>query len=615
MKINNNINKTLISILFSIIGTISIPYIVRYDNILSYTNDIVSIIIFVSLYYLFHKTISHKNIKSLKTTYLIGVMFSLFLVLGVQIDKTGEIELSGGTCISILSMSLIISCILTNFYNFLDKIKVNKENEIINKKKYKSPQKNAKFFFCNMQKSDKTKFIIIVCLVIFLCWVPVFLAVYPGYFCHDAFTQFRQVDSGNLNSHHPVLHTLLLGVTVKMVYNITNSWNTGIAVYTILQMLVISACLSYCIYFLNKHKVSKKIQIATLIYYAFFPVVVMFGMCSTKDSLFTAITLVTVLFIIDMILDKKEFFSNSVQVLKFILAIFLMFAFRNNAIYAFILFIPILIYICKGYRRKMLLIIVSIFILWGTYTGPIHNILNVKKSSNIEMLSVPLQQVARVYNYNYDSLTEKQVETMYEVISEENLKRYEPKLSDPIKGACKVNILQKDYMKYFKLWAEIGIKNPKIYVESFLENTLGYWYPNTIIDGYCIGWNYESETTFFKAATEKPGERDSKNPLLEKIYYEISRGTTMQKIPVISMLFSVGFVFWVLIICLGYNIYKKRNAIIVPLLLILFQWFTVVFGPIVLPRYVLILFFAFPLFITFLFNGNRFEKNVSKEES
>lgn len=102
---------------------------------------------------------------------------------------------------------------------------------------------------------------------------------------------------------------------------------------------------------------------------------------------------------------------------------------------------------------------------------------------------------------------------------------------------------------------------------------------------------------------------ESKLPFLNYIYYLISRDTIVQQIPVISMLFSPGANFWAFLICYCYSIYKKRKEIIIGLSLILFLWITVIFGPIVLVRYVLILFFAFPLILTFMLNGNKFIKD------
>lgn len=62
------------------------------------------------------------------------------------------------------------------------------------------------------------------------------------------------------------------------------------------------------------------------------------------------------------------------------------------------------------------------------------------------------------------------------------------------------------------------------------------------------------------------------------------------------------------LICIGYNIYKKRKEIVVVLSLILLLWITVLLGPMVLVRYALILFFGFPLIVSFMLNGDRFKR-------
>ena len=46
--------------------------------------------------------------------------------------------------------------------------------------------------------------------VILLCWLPVWLAYYPGLWNYDPW-QVDQVITGIYSKHHPLLHTLLLG--------------------------------------------------------------------------------------------------------------------------------------------------------------------------------------------------------------------------------------------------------------------------------------------------------------------------------------------------------------------------------------------------------------------
>ena len=70
---------------------------------------------------------------------------------------------------------------------------------------------------------------------------------------------------------------------------------------------------------------------------------------------------------------------------------------------------------------------------------------------------------------------------------------------------------------------------------------------------------------------------------------------------------------WIFLICIWYNIYKKRKEIVGSLIVIVFILFTMLFGPIVLIRYMLILFYAFPLFVAFCFNGNKFTKKLDEQ--
>ena len=68
--------------------------------------------------------------------------------------------------------------------------------------------------------------------VIFLCYIPVFLAVYPGFFVYDAQDEYLQVVTRSFSTHHPLLHVLLLGGIIQLVYKLTGSYNLGIACYT-----------------------------------------------------------------------------------------------------------------------------------------------------------------------------------------------------------------------------------------------------------------------------------------------------------------------------------------------------------------------------------------------
>ena len=79
--------------------------------------------------------------------------------------------------------------------------------------------------------------ILLRALALFLLWLPVFLAVYPGFFAYDATDEFNEVLTGEYVTRHPLLHVLMLGKTVTAFYDLTGSFNIGIAVsYTHLDV-------------------------------------------------------------------------------------------------------------------------------------------------------------------------------------------------------------------------------------------------------------------------------------------------------------------------------------------------------------------------------------------
>ena len=50
------------------------------------------------------------------------------------------------------------------------------------------------------------------CVVFILFfWFPAIFSLFPGAFAYDAYAEWQQVHLGNITSHHPVVHVLLLG--------------------------------------------------------------------------------------------------------------------------------------------------------------------------------------------------------------------------------------------------------------------------------------------------------------------------------------------------------------------------------------------------------------------
>ncbi len=111
-----------------------------------------------------------------------------------------------------------------------------------------------------------------------------------------------------------------------------------------------------------------------------------------------------------------------------------------------------------------------------------------------------------------------------------------------------------------------------------------------------------TESSYFGFETEPPGHRDSRFPLLEKFYECLSLRKFQQKVPVISQLFSPGFMWWLCAFVLVgiFGLGRKPCRTAIPLLPVVMVWLTVLLGPTTLVRYVLILWFIIPLYVVLI---------------
>lgn len=418
----------------------------------------------------------------------------------------------------------------------------------------------------------------IIWIFIFICWIPILLACYPGIFSYDAIYQCSQVtDTLNLNTHHPIIHTLLLGGCVQLGRSLFHSANAGMLLYSLLQMLINSCIFAYIITFLKKQHTSTIGILACLFFFALMPFNSILAICATKDTIFSALFALLFTFLYNLVFDPDQYFSSWKNLLFFSFIAFLAIAFRNNMLYAFILCIPFLLLFYRKYWKKMLIMLLLPLILFKLYEGLLYPSLNVTSGDSREAYSVIMQQYANVYN-NCE-LDSNDKEMLLLLMDDDAWSKYEPHKSDIIKNEFNTQIFEANLMKYVKLYVKLGLHYPSQYINAFLNLTYGYWYPNDLLP---------DNTTYRKYIEVYTGGDitfESKIPwLLEKLK-KIGMDSSYQSIPGFSMLFSPAFYIWSLIFITTICIYEKKYKFLTLMLLPCTFLLSILFGPVALLRY------------------------------
>lgn len=472
------------------------------------------------------------------------------------------------------------------------------------------------FLFSILEKAEKTSAAerrfskkdfalwLFLAILLFLFWVPCYLAGYPGFYNYDAFSQIPQVlyDEVPYNAHHPLIHTLLMGKIISFGYRHGADLNSGIALHSICQMMWCASAFSFVLCYIRKLTEGGWLYKTAFCYYAFFPPIAMFAMSTTKDIPFSVLLLFSVIFLHDMFQDLACFFRSKRKICRFLVTVVLMCLFRKNGIYAFLCIVPFLLTYKKEYAKKILLLCCTAVFSYFMISRCLLWVLDAEDGSTEEMLCVPMQQVARVYNdYGEAAFSAEELSLIYAGISETDLLNYNPFLADNIKNYFEYSVIQNHKTSFLMLWIQKGIEYPGSYIRAFLDNTYQAWYPGTSI----IKYPGSTETSYFSMKMYAGGYRDTKIPLLLQFYDKIASGFYYQKIPFVRLFFSVGAMLWIVLFTLADALYRRKISVKMSVLLILACCLTVFAGPVSLVRYYLILFYAFPLCIGFCLEGQQ----------
>lgn len=587
-------------------GTLCFPQIINLKgNPLVFTNSIFSVFIWLLCIYAVNlslRTIDLRDMRGWKLAGGLSFAFTTAMLFGSRLEAVGNVDFKDWKLwVSLPVLTCLFTILVRKSWNFLGNMEERKERltqYIKVPETLKSPVKNADiltFFF------------------LLLCWLPVLLAVYPGFFVYDAQDEYLQVASRTFTTHHPLVHVLMLGGIICAVHKVTDSYNLGIACYMLVQMCVVAGGFTILLSYLRKKKTGRLLRVLSLLYFAFFPVIVMFTLCSAKDTIFTVALLMLLLSMLEMGIARERFFSSKAEMAFFVLSALTMLLFRKNGIYAFALMIPVLLIYHKQYLKKMGTLLAVVVVSYFLISGGLAAALGAHETENQEILTVPIQQLARTYKFNKEIFTDEEIAILHEILPEEALALYNPKLSDPVKYRFQNGPYNADRWKYAELWLKIGLRKPLSYINAWLVNSYGFWYPDTIIDVYSgntvFTFTYE-DSSYFGYEVELPGVRASKIPWLDEAYRRLSLELEQEKIPIVSMIYSPGCLFWCFAFVFSYVFYRRKYHIMVPYFMIFLIWLTVLLGPTYLPRYVLIFWFGLPLFAAVMLEEEKFAQVV-----
>lgn len=431
---------------------------------------------------------------------------------------------------------------------------------------------------------------LITTLLCFLCWLPMFLYLFPGILTPDSLNQVKQVLGWtSYSNHHPWIHTLL----IKLFYSIgslfTSDLTVAISFYTVGQMILFAMSIAYflstCVHF----GVNTYICLGITAFYTLVPYHAVYAVTIWKDILFAA-TILCFTCSLFRITHRFTRLHCSIYFISCLLFCLL----RSNGWYAFIVSFPFLIFhFRKEWKRYALLHILAL-VLVLIIKIPIVNAFHVSQPDFVESLHIPIQQIANVLVHDRE-LSHEQLTLIDTVVSDhEKIKEvYVPTFADNVKDLIRAGnqgYLVANKGAYFKLWFQLLCKYPRDYIEAYVNQTYGYYYPDIF---YTIADNEGISQTDLNI-TARPIIH---GPLVVK-YKEIIL-KFYQIIPLYGLIWGMGFMAWLLLFLCASSIAREENHKLIYYIPCIALILTVLIATPVAAdfRYVYFLFVNMPLYI------------------
>jgi hypothetical protein len=208
------------------------------------------------------------------------------------------------------------------------------------------------------------------------------MVFWPGIMSTDSKSQWMQALSGNFTDWHPLFHTLLIALLMRLWYSP--------AIVVLVQITALTVTFMLGIRVLEKHGVSKNILWALSLVFAFWPPTPLMAVTLWKDIFYAIALLGFFILLLEIALTKGEWLAKQSTWLWLGVIAFFTAVFRQNGIAVSLITLSLLPFFYKNNRKTIAFAFLLFISLWALIKFPIANYLEKESTSSGNQLNIAL---------------------------------------------------------------------------------------------------------------------------------------------------------------------------------------------------------------------------------
>lgn len=409
--------------------------------------------------------------------------------------------------------------------------------------------------------------------LMFICWMPYLIILFPALMNWDTYYQITQCYLGDypvwiipweatgsltdawFSDHHPLFDTLLYGLAARLSDHFTGSWNAGLFAFVVLQALASAAILTSCVAYLQKLEVPRDFQRLAYLFFCLAPFIPIFAATLVKDTLFSPLFVLYFLMVVECARTKGESLRTSKRSIALFVALGILLALTKkpgmHIVIGSACVLAIVYRTCwKAYVAQLAGVILTMSFLLPNIVFPL---MHVVPGGTQETLGPLFQQTARYCTMYPEEMTDAERTSIDTVMGLEDLTaRYNPTNGDPVKFGYRYDsCTSSDILSYLATWTSQGLRHPDAYIQATLATAAPYvnmTEPVTIIDYVADAQHGGSDLVHQPQAIE---------PLRNTLF---SAYGSLCALPVAGVLFSAGLYVWLIpTVCLLALVMRKSR--------------------------------------------------------
>ena len=577
--------STLLTLFSVLAAAFAAPYLVPGDpDAQVFRNGVLPALLLLAAAYPAHAAFEKHPARALKYGLFLGLVFTFFLGVGSELMFYDQLLPGMGSLIRRFAVPCMATPLVGALFSHLFTLPRRAPGASMRQLPYL-------FYF----------------LVFALSYGATLLAFFPGIINYDFEGEIVQYLTGEYLASHPIFHTVLTGVLYRLGTLVFGSATGGAATYSVFQLLCLSAMFAWCCCFLQK-RVPLWATLLLTAAMAILPYNGVLAISTIKDTLFTGLCAMLCLTLWEIAESPEAFLSRKRNLARLFGICLTMSLLRHNAVFATLPALLVVILLCRNGRKKAVAACAVTLLFCLAAPRCLQYATHAKALLSSELMSVPCQQLMRTASRATD-LTEEEYDEISAWFSDA-IHRYRPSYADPAKGG---NFDLERYNEhpeaYWSMYLKYAKRYPRIYVEAFLANCMGIWYPDDTTHAHTMD-SEEWDFVYLKTGNIVPeivGEVNAHSylPAYRTWIYNSMHHSRHENVPLYAQLFKPStyvYLMLALTLLLRYRREKKFALCTLPTWGIIFS---LLFSACILVRYSYPFMTCAPMFLLLVLFSDR----------